>query len=194
LTVPVVANFTLVGTNDVATSGSAGGIGMMLRRGTGGYYVNGLVARFPRFGISIRDNDTYARAGSVTTPDLATTDLAIRNVTFLETTTIFQTGTGQNAFDLAGNAIASSGSTTAATLTGFPATITNTTTESAFDWTPTGGSVAASGGLATFTGKIASATATASATGNVIGGTSYIGAAAPGGTKWWAGWTVYAQK
>ena len=188
LTVPVVANFTLVGTNDVATSGSAGGIGMMLRRGTGGYYVNGLVARFPRFGISMRDNDTYARAGSVTTPDLATTDLAIRNVTFLETTTIFQTGTGQNAFDLAGNAIVSSGNTTAATLTAFPATITNTTTETAFDWTPMAGSVAASGGLATFTGKIATAA------GSVVAGTSYVGAAAPGGTKWWAGWTVYAQK
>ena len=72
--------------------------------------------------------------------------------------------------------------------------MTNTTTESAFDWMPGAGSVVATGGLATFTGKLATATATASSTGNAIAGTSYVGAAQPGGTKWWAGWTVYAQK
>src|SRR5215216_195944 len=37
-TVPVIANFTLIGTGDAASSGTSGGIGMMLRRGTGGYY------------------------------------------------------------------------------------------------------------------------------------------------------------
>ena len=29
--------------------------------------------------------------------------------------------------------------------------------------------------------------------GTVVSGTAYLGAAAPGGTKWWAGWTTYAR-
>jgi hypothetical protein len=194
LTVPVLANFTLVGSNDVATSGASGGFGMVLRRGTGGYYVNGLIARFPRGIFGVRDADTYARAGSTTTPNLATADLAIRNVTMLESPAIvFQAGQ-QPAFDLAGNAIVSSASTAASVFTAFPATITTATTETAFDWTPVAASAPTAAGLATFTGKLATATATTSVTGNVFAGTAYTGAAAPGGTKWWAGWTIYAQQ
>jgi len=195
LTIPVIANFTLIGTNDVASSGSAGGFGLMLRRGTGGYYVNGLVARFPRGAFSVRDVATSVRGGSVTTPSLTTSDIAVRNVTLLESPAIVFEAGQQPAYDMTGNAIVSSANTAATTFTAFPATApTLTTTESAFDWTPGATSVAATGGLATFTGKLATATATASSTGNAVAGTAYVGAAAPGGTKWWAGWTVYAQK
>jgi hypothetical protein len=42
-TVPLVANFTLIGCGAQSCVGPAGGFGMMLRRGTGGYYVNGVV-------------------------------------------------------------------------------------------------------------------------------------------------------
>jgi hypothetical protein len=35
-TTPVVANFTLIGTNDIALTGTSGGVGVLLRRGTGG--------------------------------------------------------------------------------------------------------------------------------------------------------------
>ena len=61
-TVPLVANFTLVGCGAQSCVGPAGGFGMMLRRGTGGYYVNGVVARFPRGGVSLRDPETLPRA------------------------------------------------------------------------------------------------------------------------------------
>jgi hypothetical protein len=197
-TIPVVANFTLVGTGATASSGSSGGIGMMLRRGTGGYYVNGIVARFPRFGISVRDADTYARAGSATTPNLATADLAVRNILFADVTTVFDNGVSntQNSFDMAGNSLVQSAATTASLFTAFPATAPDvSTTAAAFDWTPSASSAAASGGLATFTGKLATATSTPLASGNgSVAGTSFVGAAQPGGTKWWAGWTVYAQK
>lgn len=188
-TLPVVANFTLVGMNDVALAGSSGGIGMMIRRGSGGYYVNGIVARWPRAGVSIRDNETYSRAGNSATPNLATADLALRNILFLENNaTLFQTGTGQNAFDLAGNALDQNAATLASQFTAFPATINASTTTAAFDWTPAAGSAAASGGLATFTGKLATAA------GTLVSGTSYRGAADPTGAKWWAGWSVYAQQ
>ena len=199
-TIPVVANFTVVGTGATATSGSAGGIGMMLRRGTGGYYVNGVIARFPRAGISVRDAATYALAGGVATPDLATADLAVKNVLLLETPTTFDpqvagSSTVQNSFDLAGNGIVNNTTATAATVfTAFPATITATTTAAAFDWTPVASSAPTTGGLATFTGKLAAKTTTALASGNgSVTGTTYVGAAAPGGAKWWSGWTIYAR-
>lgn len=193
-TVPVIANFTLVGTGSATTSGASGGIGMMLRRGTGGYYVNGIVARYPRAGVSLRDADSYARAGGAAVQDLATADLAVKNVLFAETPVLFQapqpTSSGttvQNSLDLAGNALTNSTAATASLFTAFPAAVTPATTAAAFDWAPANGAATAAGGLATFTGKLASRAGTA------VTGTAYLGAAAPGGAKWWSGWTVYAQ-
>jgi hypothetical protein len=197
--IPVVANFTLVGTGSTTSSGSSGGIGMMLRRGTGGYYVNGVIARFPRFGISVRDAETYNRAGATATPNLATADLAVKNVLLVETAAPFDNTTAnvQNSFDLAGNAIVNNTTATTASLfTAFPTTApSTTTTAAAFDWTPSATSAALTGGMTTFSGKLATATTTPLASGSgAVAGTTYVGAAAPGGTKWWAGWTVYAQK
>jgi hypothetical protein len=186
-TTPVVANFTLIGTGDVASSASGGGYGLLVRRGSGGWYVNGLLARWPRGAFSVRDAETYLRAGSVATPDLATADLAFRNILFAEAATAFQGGAGNNAFDLAANALVQDAGATTALFTAFPATVTGTTTASAFDWTPPAGSAAASGGLTTFTGKLATAA------GTTVAGTPYRGAAQPGGTKWWQGWTVYTR-
>jgi flagellar biosynthesis regulator FlbT len=67
----------------------------MIRRGSGGFYLNGAVARFPRAGVSLRDDATYARGGSVAIPDPATSDLQIRNIYFTEiANTLFQAGGG----------------------------------------------------------------------------------------------------
>jgi hypothetical protein len=189
-TTPVIANFTLIGTGDAATSGSSGGLGMMLRRGTGGYYVNGVIARYPRGGVSLRDAETYARAGTTGTQDLATADLAIKNVLFTENGVVFQSANGtniQNSLDMTGNALVASTTATTALFTALPATVSATTQAAAFDWTPAASSPLATGGLATFTGKLATAAGT-----NVIG-TTYLGAAQPNGTKWWQGWTIYAR-
>ena len=135
----------------------------MLRRGTGGYYVNGVLTRWPRAAISIRDLETYVRAGSVVTPDLTTTELAVRNILIAESAVAFQTGTGQNAFDLTANNIVQDAAVTTALFTAFPATIATTTTAAAFDWTPPAASAAATGGLTTFTGKLATAAGTVTA-------------------------------
>jgi hypothetical protein len=187
-TYPVVANFTLIGTNSTASAGSSGGVGVMLRRGTGGFYVNGVVARWPRGAVSVRDAETFARAASSATPDLATTDLAVSNLLIAESALAFQTGNGQNAFDMAANAIVQDGTVATALFAAFPATVGSTTTASAFDWAPATASAAATGGLAAFTGKLSTAA------GSFVTPTAYRGAAAPGGSKWWAGWTVYAQQ
>ncbi len=198
-TTPVVANFTLVGTGDVATSGSSGGVGMMLRRGTGGWYVNGIVARYPRAGVSLRDADTYARAGGVATPDLATADLALRNILFVGNASVFQAGGSatQNALDLTGNALVNNtAASVASVFTAFPATVNATTGAAAFDWTPATGSPALAGGMATFSGRLATQAARPLGSGNgTIAGTSFVGAAPASGAdvRWWAGWTSYAQ-
>lgn len=190
-TAPLVANFTLVGCGDVACVGSSGGYGMMLRRGSAGYYVNGVIARFPRAGVSLRDAETFARAGSVGTPDLSTADLAISNVYFAEVAgTVFQAGGGsttQNAFDLAANALNSGAATASSLVTGLPAQGSAPGGASAFDWTPAPGAAIATGGLGTFTGRLASKA------GSTVIGTTHVGAAAPGGSKWWSGWTTYAR-
>lgn len=190
LTTPVVANFTLVGTGDAATSGSSGGIGMMLRRGVGGWYVNGVLARWPRAAISLRDTETYERAGSTPTPDLATADLAIRNVLVAESPAVFQTGGSatQNMLDLAANALAQDPVSVTALFSAFPATIDATTSAAAFDWTPAPQSPAVSGGLTALSGKLATAA------GSAVAATAYRGAADPNGSKWWQGWTIYAQR
>jgi hypothetical protein len=187
---PLVANFTLIGTGDVNLSGSSGGFGMVLRRGTGGYYVNGLVARWPRAALSIRDQATYNRAGATATPDLSTADLALRNVLISESANTFDAAAGRFSFDLAGNAITIAAGVTSALFTTFPAQVTDATTAAAFDWTPPGASALAVGGLAAFTGKLQTAALVAPA----VAGTTFMGAAQPGGAKWWAGWTTYLRK
>ncbi len=57
----VFANFTLIGTPTGVTVPSSGGVGAVLRRGTGGYYLNGVVARWPRAAISLRDTTSNNR-------------------------------------------------------------------------------------------------------------------------------------
>ena len=198
-TIPVVANFTLVGTGSNASSGTSGGIGMMLRRGTGGYYVNGIIARFSRAGISVRDAATYARAGSTPNPNLATATLAVKNVLLVETANTFDPSASAiaNPFDMAGNGLVNNTTATTASLFAtFPTTAPDlTTTAAAFDWSLSATSAAATGGMATFSGNLATAAAAPLASGNgTVAGTSYLGAVAPGGVKWWSGWTVYAQK
>ena len=188
-TMPIVANFTLVGPASQAIVGAGGGFGMMLRRGTGGYYINGVLARYPAAGISLRDAATFARAGSAAIPDMATTDLAVKNVYIVETPVAFQAlSATQFAFDLAGNNITLNAAGTASALfAGLPATASTPSGAAAFDFTPAAGSPIATGGLATFTGKLATKAGTA------ITGTTYLGAVAPGGAKWWSGWTAYYQ-
>ncbi len=192
-TIPLVANFTLIGCGDVACSGTGGGYGAMLRRGTGGYYVNGVLARWPRGGISLRDSLTFVRAASASVPDVNTSDLIVRNNYFAETPNVFQAPNApgaavqQNSFDLAGNNLTLSAALTSSLFTALPATGTAPSGLAAFDFSPATGSPIATGGMATFAGKMLTKA------GTFVTPTAYMGAVAPGGTKWWQGWTAYAR-
>jgi hypothetical protein len=144
----------------------------MLRRGTGGYYVNGVIARWPSAAFSVRDASTTAH--------VAANELLVANVLSADNGALFQSG--QLALDSTANNVNKSAATTASLFTLFP---TAPGSAADFDWTPSAGSAIAAGGMTTFPAIVAAKA------GAFVVPTSYLGAAAPSGEKWWAGWTVY---
>ena len=171
------ANFTLVGTGPGVVDGTSGGIGMMLRRGTAGYYVNGIVARWPRSALSLRDQATLDR--------IVDGSLLIRNVYLAENGPTFQAASGstvQGTMDLTAAGIeVSAGVAASAVFTSLPAT------PGSLDWSLAAASAARTGGTGAFSGALATKAGTS------VAGTAYRGAADPNGPKWWAGWTSYAR-
>ncbi len=187
-TVPVFANFTLVGPPPGAWETPSGNIGMMLRRGVGGLYVNGVVARYTRAGISFRGDQTHAR--------MQEGRFAVRNIYFTDNAAIFQTGPApgsgegaQYSMDMAANGLEAGTVPTAQLFTAFP-TNTQNATAADFDWTPAPGSPLRTGGLNDFSGLPAELRNAAS---GFVTPTSYRGAVDPNGPKWWQGWTSYAR-
>jgi hypothetical protein len=175
-TIPLIANFTLIGFPAGVTVAAGGGRGMVLRRGTGGYYINGLIGRYPTAALSLRDNAT---TGARLTAGL----LDIRNHLVVETPALLDASTNVT-FDQTGRDLRYQAATTAASLlTALP---TSPTGADAFDWTPVAGSAATTGGLSTFTGNILAKA------GTFVAPTTFVGAADPAGAKWWQGWTNYA--
>jgi hypothetical protein len=178
LNIPMVANFTLVGPPAGVFTATSGAMGAMLRRGTGGYYVNGAIVRWERAAFSLRDQPTLDR--------ITAGELQIKNILLSGNGPTFQAASGttvQGTVDLMTNAIDVNAATPASLFTALPL---NPTSESQLDWSPSATSPLATGGMATFTGALATKA------GTFVTGTAYRGAAAPGGTKWWAGWTEYA--
>ena len=175
---PVFANFTMIGPGQGVLPAS-GGVGMVLRRGTGGVWVNGIVGRYT-VGLSIRDAASNQRRldDSLTIRNI----LLAENVAHLDpsstnfTQPAFFVGSGIDSISGAGTARDLFVSVPPAGTLPSPATL---------DWTPADGSAAASGGLNAFTGVLAARA------GAFVTATSYRGAADPTGAKWWQGWTVY---
>jgi hypothetical protein len=189
-TMNVFANFTLIGVGATQTTPTNGGVGAVLRRGTGGYYINGVVARWPRQAISLRDTTSNNR--------FQVDSLIVRNLYFADNGSqnggvIFDAASnyGQEAAFAARNSNISvaAGSVTAASLFAALPAGSAATTGADFDWSPAAASPIATGGLSAFTAdpRIAARVGTA------ITPTTYRGAAAPGGVKWWQGWTAYAR-
>ncbi len=175
---PVFANFTVIGFGSAYTT-SSGGYGAVIRRGTGVTLVNGIIARWPRTAINVRDQatDTLRQRDSVT----------IRNLLLVENGANFDAVGGSNIFGQQAN-FASNGMVEAS---GTAASLFVSLTPASFDWTPSAASAARTGGLATFTGPVAARISGLFGGTGAITGTSYVGAADPAGPKWWEGWTVY---
>lgn len=189
LNTPLFANWTLVGTgSNTDVAATSGGIGGVWRRGTAGMYVNGILARWPRAAISLRDTETQNQFTAGTA--------ILRNVYVAETGTTagtnaptFEGGTGRFTIDAtANNLTTAAGTVTAASLfTALPAT-TAVPTTATLDWSLAAGAGPRTGGTGAFTGSLATKA------GTFVTGTSYMGAHDPAATtKWWTGWTTYAR-
>jgi hypothetical protein len=176
LTQPLVANFTLVGAPAGTFAANSGGYGMVLRRGTAGYYVNGVVARFEKAAFSLRDTSTANR--------IANDQLVLSNVVTAETPAQFHAGQNGGTFDPGTYDL------TASILSGagnFELLPTNPANAGQFDWTPSATSEARVGGLSPFTGDVLAKA------GAVVTATTYRGAVDPNGPKWFEGWLNYAD-
>jgi hypothetical protein len=177
---PIFANFTLVGTGPGVVDATSGGIGVMLRRGTAGSYVNGIVARWPRAALSLRDQTTLDRINDGS--------LVIRNLYLAENGPTFQAASGttvQGTVDVNANAIevAAAGTTATSIFTSLPG---SPTSAGNLDWALAPNVAPRTGGTGAFTGALATQA------GTYVTGTAYRGAADPAGVKWWTGWTNYA--
>ena len=179
-----VAFVQKAGVSSIAeVTSTSGGVGMVIRRGAGGYYVNGILARWPKAALSLRDAETEARHNEG--------DLIVRNILAVETGAtagtngpLFESGTGRFVIDSVGENLikAADAALTTDELLGIPAT----PALAGLDFSLTTAAAARTGG----TGALSGALATKG--GTFITGTDYRGAWDPAGAKWWAGWTNYA--
>ena len=175
--VPVFANFTLVGPGTATTPTSSGDVGMVLRRGAGGYLTNGIVARFQSQGLSVRDPETDA---------LMTADsLNLSNILLAENGANYDEDGGDN-FGVA-DAFTTSNHVEDA---GTAASLFTSLTPASLDWTLPGGSAAADGAGTV----VIPEDYTDDYFGGTLTNTTYFGAADPAGAKWWEGWTRYATE
>ncbi|MDQ2670374.1 MAG: fibronectin type III domain-containing protein [Gemmatimonadota bacterium] len=173
---PVWANFTLIGAAPPAALSTSGDVGMVLRRGTGGFLTHGIVARWQRQGVSIRD----AQSGAHMDND----SLMVVNILLAENGTNYDDDAGSNFAKSAAFA------TSNHVLAGGPVSgLLQSLTPGAGNFLqPGAGSPAAS-----VTGAIG---IPSEFTGSFFGGTltpaDYYGAVDPAGTPWFVGWTSYA--
>ncbi|HEX6134378.1 MAG TPA: fibronectin type III domain-containing protein [Longimicrobiales bacterium] len=173
-TAPLWANFTLIGTGPGFVDATSGGHGMVIRRGTAGYYVNGVVARWPKSALSVRDATTTAR--------VTAGEMLVANVLGVENGSLLHAG--QQAYDTTTNSVVSAAGPAASLFNLLP---TDPGSATQFDWTPAATAPQRTGGMTSFPANIAAKA------GTFITPTAYRGAADPAGPKWWEGWTVYAD-
>ncbi len=172
LTIPVIANGTIVMAGPGVLPAN-GNYGMMLRRGTGGHYVNIAIARSTA-GIVYRDPTTVQRF----------TDgvFSLKGIYVGDSPAGFKSG--EQSYTGPASDVTFSGGTTAAQM--FTKFSADPSSMSDLDFRPAAGSPLATGGFTAWTGDLATRGAS-------LDRTTYIGAFAPGGTDWTAGWTEYSD-
>ena len=187
---PVFANFTIIGPGPgvlPVRAGGDGGVGMLVRRGTGGVWMNGVVGRWPETGLSVFDPETSTR--------ITEDSLNIINNLFVDNPRTYDVAGATNRFGTEDRFATSNNTTsTDAAHTLFvnvPSAATPVTNGFAFDWRPAAGSALRTGGTgATLPGLVPNRVN--NYFGGTMAGTTYRGAIAPDApTQWYAGWTTY---
>jgi hypothetical protein len=173
---PVFANFTMVGPGALAGFPDEGN-GAVLRRGTGGTFRNGVLARWKGTAINIRDawTDTLRVRDS----------LSIRGLVLAENGANFDPAGGSffGQADKFANSNIRTGTSAAQLLTSL--------NPAGLDWRPIAGASnpLTSGGESTPAARVAGYFGTSGGWQN----TTYVGAVDPAATTpWYAGWTRYA--
>ena len=184
---PVWANFTLVGPGTGVFS-TTDGSGAVVRRGSGGTFVNGLIARWPGVGMSIRD----AESGALMNLD----SLYVRGVLLAENGNNFEaTANGRFGDRLNTNKVAwkvTEGQLADVFVGTLPGKTTDVTTGNV-NIALKAGAAAATAGLNSFAGTPIADRVT-SFFGATMPATAYVGAVDPVGAKWYEGWTNWARK
>ncbi|HKT59686.1 MAG TPA: hypothetical protein VJQ46_06520 [Gemmatimonadales bacterium] len=176
---PVWANFTLIGPGQLASIPSDGN-GAVFRRGTGGTLFNGVLSRWKGIALNFRDEWTDTLFEQRDSLNVANVILAQNGFNF----DTVGAGFAQDTKFGPANAIQAFASNVAVdTLLGL------SLNPSALDWTPKAGSPAASGGSAQVPANFVARTT--GFFGGAMPQTTYLGAADPAGAKWWQGWTAY---
>lgn len=171
---PTFANFTIIGPTVAHATFPGDGNGSVLRRGTAGFWANGILARWKGTGINVRDAWSDTLLSQRDSLNIVSVLLAENGANY-DTTTNF----GQAAKFAADGHKVYATTVTVDTLVGLDVTAPT------LDWTPKGGSPANTGGAT------APAARVAAYFGGTWANTTYLGAADPAGTKWWQGWTAY---
>jgi len=184
---PVFANFTVVGPGNIAGLSSTlrNVSGATIRRGSGGVLINGIIGRWKGYCLNMGDAETEARR--------AADSLNVVNVVFAEC--------------LGGTYDAGTGGSEQAGVPGLWTTsnhrvqagnglfdLITSLNPAALNWAPKTGSIVLQGGSADAPNGGVAIGATArfnSFFGGSLPQTMYVGAAAAG-DNWWAGWTNYS--
>jgi hypothetical protein len=190
---PVFANFTVIGPGQLGGFPTDGN-GAVLRRGTAGTMINGIIARWPGTGLQMRD----AFVDSLRLRD----SLNIANLILAEN----GPAASPTNYDGAGkdtDPALAEGARRFAQQTKFAnenhrvgtqaAALITSLNPSGLDWTPkttAGQPDPTTGGTQVLPPKLGARVAGYPYSGGWVN-TPYLGAAAPGGPKWWQGWTAY---
>lgn len=181
---PVWANFTLIGPGDGVYSATDGS-GAVIRRGSAGTLVNGIIGRWPGVGVSIRD----AESGAL----MAADSMTIRGLVLAENGSNFEPqADGRFGHLLRENADAW-GIQEATLASILPSLPTASSDPGEIDWRPSAGSAAATGGVDSFAGTVIEGRVR-DFFGGTLEATGYAGAANPDGSdNWWEGWTTFVR-
>jgi hypothetical protein len=180
---PVFANFTLVGPGPGTFTGVSDANASVIRRGSGGTLINGIIARWQGIGLDVRD----AQTNTLRTLD----SLIVTNVLLTENAGGNFDPAGTNfgqATNFPGNEDGTMSTTGLFTAVPPAGTDPSGTT---LDWSLSANSAARVGGLTALPTVVSARVQ--NYFGAAIAGTAYRGASDPAGAKWWTGWTSYAR-
>ena len=168
---PVFANFTLVGPGQLGGF-PADGNGIVVRRGTGGTFVNGMVLR--------------ARGTAINLRDAWTDSLRMRDSLVFDGIVLAENGQRFNNPGTLGDSASMVARIPGIRYANAAAELVTSLNPAGLDWRPPGASPAATGGATAPAARVAGFFA------NTFENTAYIGAVAPAAaTPWYAGWTRY---